>query len=73
MTTKSTSLATFSWLVVPSLALALTVDALAATPQDGVGHSSNRVSGRPVDLVHLARYTLGNNTIEREVLSLFLE
>jgi len=49
----------------------LTVDALAANPQDGVGYSPNRVSGRPVDLVHLARYTLGNNSIEREVLSLF--
>ncbi|MFQ5625561.1 MAG: Hpt domain-containing protein [Methyloligellaceae bacterium] len=27
--------------------------------------------GRPVDLVHLARYTLGNTSHEREVLALF--
>lgn len=26
---------------------------------------------RPVDLVHLARYTLGNRSLEREVLELF--
>jgi HPt (histidine-containing phosphotransfer) domain-containing protein len=26
---------------------------------------------RPVDLVHLARYTLGNRAVEREVLELF--
>lgn len=26
---------------------------------------------QPVDLVHLSRYTMGNNTIEREVLELF--
>ncbi len=26
---------------------------------------------RPVDLVHLSRYTLGNRTLEREVLELF--
>jgi hypothetical protein len=49
----------------------MTVDALAANTQDGVGHSPIRMTGRPVDLVHLARYTLGNNSIEREVLSLF--
>jgi len=30
-----------------------------------------RVSERPVDLVHLARYTLGDAGTEREVLSLF--
>lgn len=30
------------------------------------------VSERPVDLVHLARYTLGNRGLEREVLELFL-
>lgn len=27
---------------------------------------------RPVDLVHLSRYTLGNRSLEREVLQLFL-
>jgi HPt (histidine-containing phosphotransfer) domain-containing protein len=28
-------------------------------------------SSRPVDLVHLSRYTLGNRALEREVLELF--
>jgi HPt (histidine-containing phosphotransfer) domain-containing protein len=32
--------------------------------EDGNGH-------RPVDLVHLARYTMGNRDLEREVLTLF--
>ena len=36
------------------------------------GHSGRSVSKRPVDLVHLARYTLGNRSLEREVLELFL-
>lgn len=49
----------------------MNVDALAANLHHGMGQTSNRVAGRPVDLVHLARYTLGNNSIEREVLSLF--
>jgi len=49
----------------------MNVEALAANLHHGMGQSSNRVTGRPVDLVHLARYTLGNNSIEREVLSLF--
>jgi HPt (histidine-containing phosphotransfer) domain-containing protein len=34
--------------------------------------SAGPVSERPVDLVHLARYTLGNRALEREVLELFL-
>ncbi len=29
-------------------------------------------AGRPVDLVHLARYTLGDRSLEREVLQLFV-
>lgn len=28
-------------------------------------------AGRPVDLVHLAKYTMGNRELEREVLTLF--
>ena len=32
---------------------------------------STQALNRPVDLVHLARYTLGNRSLEREVLSLF--
>ncbi len=49
----------------------MTVEAFAVHPQDGVGQSPKRSSTRPVDLVHLARYTLGDNMIEREVLGLF--
>jgi HPt (histidine-containing phosphotransfer) domain-containing protein len=30
------------------------------------------VCSRPIDLVHLARYTLGNKTFEREILDLFV-
>ncbi len=42
-----------------------------ATPVND-GRASRAVSKRPVDLVHLARYTLGNRALEREVLELFL-
>jgi HPt (histidine-containing phosphotransfer) domain-containing protein len=38
-----------------------------ATPP-GAGRKS---SSRPVDLVHLSRYTLGDRALEREVLELF--
>lgn len=31
----------------------------------------NAPDGRPIDLVHLSRYTLGNREIEREVLEMF--
>lgn len=34
--------------------------------------ASSEAFDRPVDLVHLSRYTLGNRSLEREVLSLFL-
>ena len=34
--------------------------------------SSNRVPNAPVDLVHLSRRTLGDRSLEREVLSLFV-
>lgn len=34
--------------------------------------ASSQAFNRPVDLVHLSRYTLGNRSLEREVLSLFL-
>lgn len=36
---------------------------------DGLG--SSPVCDKPVDLVHLARYTLGSRSLEREVLALF--
>jgi HPt (histidine-containing phosphotransfer) domain-containing protein len=37
-----------------------------ATPETG-----RKSSSRPVDLVHLSRYTLGDRALEREVLELF--
>jgi len=39
---------------------------------DAMGGQRESVSMRPVDLVHLARYTMGNRLLEREVLELFL-
>lgn len=39
---------------------------------DAVGGQGEVASARPVDLVHLARYTMGNRLLEREVLELFL-
>jgi HPt (histidine-containing phosphotransfer) domain-containing protein len=38
----------------------------AAPPEEG-----RKSSSRPVDLVHLSRYTLGERALEREVLQLF--
>lgn len=38
---------------------------------DGLGMEAGPAFDRPVDLVHLARYTLGNRSLEREVLRLF--
>lgn len=35
------------------------------------GHGSGVNAARPVDLAHLTRYTLGNQSLEREVLGLF--
>jgi HPt (histidine-containing phosphotransfer) domain-containing protein len=34
-------------------------------------HERRKASSRPVDLVHLSRYTLGERELEREVLELF--
>ncbi len=48
--------------------MALAVETAAG---EGQGHSSASNFDRPVDLVHLARYTLGNRSLEREVLGLF--
>jgi len=39
---------------------------------EGSEWASNEAFDRPVDLVHLSRYTLGNRSLEHEVLSLFL-
>ena len=39
-----------------------------AVSTEAMGHrESRRVSARPVDLVHLSRYTLGDRALEREV------
>ena len=38
-----------------------------ATPSE----APRKASSRPVDLVHLSRYTLGDRALEREVLELF--
>jgi HPt (histidine-containing phosphotransfer) domain-containing protein len=40
--------------------------------KEEVAHTAKPVGERPVDLVHLARYTLGNRSLEQEVLGLFL-
>lgn len=43
------------------------------TTSYNVGAQASGPAGtRPVDLVHLARYTLGNRSLEQEVLGLFL-
>ena len=49
----------------------LTVDTVAGVSQDGNFRSPSFATRRPIDLVHLARYTLGNRTSEHEVLELF--
>lgn len=48
--------------------------ALAAEMKTGEAQalSAGPAFNRPVDLVHLARYTLGSRPLEREVLKLFL-
>ena len=38
---------------------------------EGQSHGSGATAGRPVDLAHLQRYTLGDRSLEREVLELF--
>lgn len=40
--------------------------------RDDGAQPTRRASVRPVDLVHLSRYTLGNRSLEQEVLGLFL-
>ncbi len=48
--------------------MALAVEIMAGDQKE---HISGPNCDRPVDLVHLARYTLGNRSLEREVLGLF--
>ena len=44
----------------------------AGTDSDAERGEERHVCSRPVDLVHLARYTLGNKAFEREILDLFV-
>ncbi|MGI9384279.1 MAG: Hpt domain-containing protein [Methyloligellaceae bacterium] len=49
----------------------LTVEGFVAQSAEAPGPSRSLKFRRPVDLVELARYTLGNRSHEREVLELF--
>lgn len=49
----------------------LRVETSEQTSISQAGQTFSPVAGRPVDLVHLARYTLGDATHERQVLALF--
>ncbi len=49
----------------------LTVESFVVPPAEARGRPYRQAAGRPVDLVHLARYTLGNRSHEHEVLALF--
>ena len=46
----------------------------ASSQMEGIGAvpSTSSVCVRPIDLVHLARYTMGNKALEREILDLFV-
>jgi HPt (histidine-containing phosphotransfer) domain-containing protein len=44
---------------------------MAAVTEAGRRLDGRKASSRPVDLVHLSRYTLGERDLEREVLELF--
>ena len=51
------------------------LDTIASARPEAAGHEGGderSVCSRPVDLVHLARYTLGNKAFEREILDLFV-
>ena len=49
----------------------MTVMETAVKHSEAQGNTCASDFNRPVDLVHLARYTLGNRSLEREVLGLF--
>lgn len=51
--------------------MALAVENLAVHPEEGDRPSPRPNWCRSVDLVHLARYTLGNRAFERQILELF--
>ena len=44
---------------------------LGQSEDQSQGQSGSQLTGEPVDLAYLARFTLGNATLEREVLQLF--
>ena len=51
------------------------LDTVVAKKPEPAGYDSSEERGvcsRPVDLVHLARFTLGNKAFEREILDLFV-
>lgn len=50
----------------------MAVSAETVSYQEDGAQTARPVGERPVDLVHLARYTLGNRSLEQEVLGLFL-
>lgn len=50
----------------------ITADGFGVVSAASGDRPARSASKRPVDLVHLARYTLGNRALEREVLELFL-
>jgi HPt (histidine-containing phosphotransfer) domain-containing protein len=52
-------------------ARASTMDTEIGTWTDSVPARGRKTPSRPVDLVHLSRYTLGERALEREVLELF--
>jgi len=49
----------------------MAVAAKIRTGDRTIGSDRDVQGDRPVDLVHLARYTMGNRDLEREVLTLF--
>ena len=44
---------------------------MAVWAEGALSGEGRKASSRPVDLVHLSRYTLGERALEREVLALF--
>jgi HPt (histidine-containing phosphotransfer) domain-containing protein len=44
---------------------------MAVLAEGALSGEGRKASSRPVDLVHLSRYTLGERELEREVLALF--
>ena len=49
------------------------MDASVASDERRVAWTSPPAAAQPIDLVHLSRYTLGNQALQSEVLQLFAE